>query len=89
MQIEDVRSVFTDGVMMFSELEDVILRFGSCEDGEEVPLRVKMRWVKGEALVAGLLGRVQGFKSSTSLLLNIFQWYVCFVDFTLFLRNRV
>ena len=50
-----------------------VLSFGLCHLDEPVPLQVRARWMQNEKAVQGLLARLQGFKSSVSFILNIFQ----------------
>lgn len=75
VQVDDFISVLMDGVLLFSELEALLLSFGPCEDGKPIPYRVRVKWVQNEKMVGTMLARLQGFKSTTSLILNIFQWY--------------
>jgi len=75
IQVDDLISVLMDGVLLFSELESLLLSFGPGGDGKSIPYRVRIKWVQNEKTVGAMLVRLQGFKSTTSLVLNIFQWY--------------
>jgi len=74
IKADHILSVLTDGVPHFSELESLVLSFDPCALGQQVPLLGRSRWMQNKKTVQGLVARLQGFNSSTSLILNIFQW---------------
>jgi len=69
IQIDQLVAVLTDGVILFSELEALVLPLGTSEH-----FRSRIQWARRERTFASLLSRLQGFKSSISLMLNILQW---------------
>lgn len=75
IQVDHLVSVLTEGVLLFSELESLVLSCGECYDASEpVAFQVRMKWARNEKGASDLLVRLQGFKSSTTVILNIFQW---------------
>ncbi|KAK1749688.1 hypothetical protein QBC47DRAFT_333265 [Echria macrotheca] len=77
VQVDHVVAVLTDGVFIFSDLEDVV---GSLSPGGEFSVRItrlalrsRLQWARKESEITSLLARLQAFKSSASLILNILQ----------------
>ncbi|KAK0705666.1 hypothetical protein B0H67DRAFT_523585 [Lasiosphaeris hirsuta] len=74
VQIDHVVAVLTDGVLIFSELEAAV---GSLSLGDfsitRLALRSRLQWARKETDFASLLARLEGFKSSIALILDIFQ----------------
>jgi cell division control protein 24 len=75
--IDQVVAVLTDGVLVFSDLEASV---GSLPLGapSATPLAIwsRLQWARKESDFVSLLSRLQGFKSSISLILNILQRHV-------------
>lgn len=77
IQVDQVITVLTDGVLLFSELEAALRSLPSQElEGSRLPLRARLLWARKESAFVGLLTRLQGFKSSISLVLMILNKYV-------------
>jgi hypothetical protein len=77
IQIDQLIATLTDGILIFNELEPLVVRLGSSTEN----LRARMRWaLKGDPLESFVF-RMQLFRSSISVMLNILQWYVaCLAD---------
>ncbi|KAK0614078.1 hypothetical protein B0T14DRAFT_527604 [Immersiella caudata] len=77
IQVDHVVAVLTDGVLIFSDLEVVVRSLDSLGDFSvsitRLALRSRLQWARKESEITSLLARLQGFKSSASLILNIFQ----------------
>ncbi|KAJ0383468.1 hypothetical protein COL922a_010435 [Colletotrichum nupharicola] len=71
--IDDLIAVFTNGVLIFSELESSITPI--CLDGAD-RIMGRMQWTRASGKLSDLLSRLQAFKQKTLLLLNILQWRV-------------
>ncbi|KAK7228307.1 hypothetical protein V2G26_000477 [Clonostachys chloroleuca] len=71
IQVDDVVAVLTDGVLVYSDLEKAIGELRIELPGDSIPLRSRLIWAHKESKVKSLLTRLQGFKSSTSLILNL------------------
>jgi len=75
--VDDLITVFMDGVLVFSDLESLVLSLGPGNGGNgDMSLRARVKWVQKESDFAAVLTRLQGFKGSMSLILNILQWYL-------------
>jgi cell division control protein 24 len=72
IQVDQIVTILTDGVLLFSELE-AALRFIPSQDplGPRLPLRSRLQWARKENAFVALLTRLQSFKSSISLILII------------------
>lgn len=74
VSIDQVVAVLTNGVLVFSDLEASV---GRLPLGESSFMRMgiwsRLQWARKEAEFTVLLSRLQGFKSSASLILNILQ----------------
>jgi hypothetical protein len=70
IQLDYLITVFTNGVLLFSELESLVVRV----DPGNGSVTRKFKSLYHEKDLDFLLTRVQWFKSSMSLLLNILQW---------------
>ncbi|KAH9227967.1 hypothetical protein K456DRAFT_888649 [Colletotrichum gloeosporioides 23] len=68
--IDDLIAVFTNGVLIFSELESSIMPI--CLDGADRIIG-RMHWTRASGKLSDLLSRLQAFKQTTLLLLNILQ----------------
>ncbi|KAK4209267.1 hypothetical protein QBC37DRAFT_391391 [Rhypophila decipiens] len=77
VQVDHVVAVLTDGVLIFSDLEDVVKSLDSLGDLSlsitRLSLRSRLQWAWKESDITSLLARLQGFKLSASLILNILQ----------------
>ncbi|KAI8274286.1 modin [Colletotrichum sp. SAR 10_98] len=71
--IDDLIAVFTNGVLIFSELESSITPI--CLDGAD-RIMGRIQWTRASGKLSDLLSRLQAFKQTTLLLLNILQWRV-------------
>jgi hypothetical protein len=69
IQLDQLIATFTDGVLLYSELEAHALQLGTATD----TLRSRIQWARKEKDFASLLSRMQYFKSSISAILNILQ----------------
>jgi cell division control protein 24 len=74
IQVDDVVAVLTDGVLVYSDLEEAIGELRIELPADSIPLRSRLLWAHKESKVKSLLTRLQGFKSSTSLILNLLNW---------------
>lgn len=70
IQVDQLITTLTDGVLLFSELEALILNFVG--PGLGFPSRVQWAWNDGK--FASLVTRMQNFKGSITVMLNILQW---------------
>lgn len=74
--VHQVVTILTDGVLLFSELEAVARSLPPLEGSDQrLPLRARLQWARKESTFTPLLTRVQGFKSSMTLILMILQRY--------------
>ncbi|KAM7203201.1 hypothetical protein V8F20_004143 [Naviculisporaceae sp. PSN 640] len=77
IHIDHVVAVLTDGVLIFSELEVLVTSLRSLGNPSasitRLSLRSRLQWARKESEIASILARLQGFKSSASLILNILQ----------------
>ncbi|KAM0426057.1 hypothetical protein ACHAPT_008688 [Fusarium lateritium] len=72
--VHQVVTIFTDGVLLFSELEAAVRSLPPREGSHQrLPLRARLQWARKESTFSTLLIRVQGFKISMSLILAILQ----------------
>jgi hypothetical protein len=72
IHLDQLITTFTNGVLVFSELEAFLLGLGAAEG--VMPLR--KTWKRKEEEVTLLSLRIQNFRSSISVILSILQWYV-------------
>ncbi|KAF5498228.1 hypothetical protein CGCF413_v007342 [Colletotrichum fructicola] len=68
--IDDLITVFTNGVLIFNELEESVLKITQ-SGGDR--LMARMQWVRKEGDFSAFIIRLQAFKDTTLLLLNILQ----------------
>ena len=74
IQVDQLVAVFTHGVLLFSELESSLPSTPSAEaSNTKVPLWSRLEWARKESTFSALLTRLQGFKVSISLMLNLLQ----------------
>jgi hypothetical protein len=69
IQIDQIVTVLTDGVILFSDLESFAVQL-------ETPTRFRSstQWTRREETSASLLLRLQGFKISVTSMLDILEW---------------
>lgn len=80
ISVDQLVAILTDGVLIFSELEDLIQSLiprGSAD--QRLPLLVRLQWVREEGTLNSLLTRLQAFKSSMNLMLVILMRFVLIV----------
>jgi hypothetical protein len=70
IQIGQLIAALTDGVLIFSELEALVLQLGTSTENWQT----RIQWARKEKVFASLLSRMQYFKSSMSVILIILQW---------------
>jgi hypothetical protein len=70
IKLDDLRATLTDGVFLFDELEAIVLQLDTSTDY----WRTRIQWLRKEKALTSLLSRLQCFKSSISIMLNIIQW---------------
>ncbi|KAL2883097.1 hypothetical protein SGCOL_001284 [Colletotrichum sp. CLE4] len=68
--IDDLITVFTNGVLIFSELERSVSPMNLAGING---IKLRMQWVRKEGDFVAMLDRLKGFKNTTLLLLNILQ----------------
>jgi hypothetical protein len=68
--IDQLVTTYIDGVLLFSELEALVIK--AIGVGNEVPDR--MRRVMNDQKFTSFVSRLQGFKSAITAMLNILQW---------------
>ncbi|KAF4434117.1 hypothetical protein FACUT_7969 [Fusarium acutatum] len=71
--INQIVTVLTDGVLLYSELHKELQSLGVKDSMEKVPLRGRLQWAWKEGMFITLLSRLQSFKSSMTLVLMILQ----------------
>ncbi|KAF2824521.1 hypothetical protein CC86DRAFT_468617 [Ophiobolus disseminans] len=69
IQVEQLAVTITGGVLLFSELEALVIE----SVGSDLGLRTRIQWAWNDEKFASLVSRMQNFKSSASLILNILQ----------------
>jgi hypothetical protein len=72
IHVDHLVVTFTDGVLLFSELEAAVVKLGKSPE----TLRSRIQWARKEKTFQRLLLRMQYFKGSTSVMLNILQRYI-------------
>ncbi|KAH0422264.1 modin [Colletotrichum camelliae] len=70
VQLDDLITVFTNGVLIFNELEESVLKISQA-GGDR--LMARMQWVRKEGDFSAFITRLLTFKATTLLLLNILQ----------------
>lgn len=71
--VNQVITVLTDGVLLFSDLQDELRSLSPKNEDDGIPMRTRLRWVRKEGTLTALLTRLQGFKSSMTLVLLILK----------------
>jgi hypothetical protein len=70
--VEQVLVVLTECVIAFSELDEVLQ---TLKTQQQMELWDRMKWAINESKITGIMGRLQGNKTSLTLMLTILQWY--------------
>jgi cell division control protein 24 len=82
IQVDQLIAVFTDAVLLFSELEASLPSLPPTEPtSTRIPLQTRLKWARKESTFAALLTRLQGFKGSISLILTILQRHVRLIEY--------
>ena len=76
IQVECIVVFFTDGVLIFSELESLLSPLKLLNEDNSSPLQLRQRisWGLKQSAISALMNRVRNFSASLSVMLNIFQW---------------
>ena len=74
VQLEDVTVILTQTVLVFSELETLLIPLSG--SGLHSSLRQRLAWSRQETGIQRLVNQLQRHKTSLSLLLQIIQWLV-------------
>jgi cell division control protein 24 len=81
IDIDQLVAVFTDGVLLFSELESSLPSLPSTEPASpRIPLQARLQWASKESAFVALLARLQSFKVSITSILTILQRQVYLVE---------
>lgn len=74
IKVDQIVTILTDGVMIFSELESAAgCLLLSVPTSQLLQLRCRLQWARKEGIFTSLLGRLESFKNSLSLILDILQ----------------
>lgn len=74
IDVDQLIAVFTDGVLLFSELEASLPSLPPTKsDSPRIPLQARLQWASKESVFVALLARLQSFKASISSILIILQ----------------
>jgi hypothetical protein len=73
VQIEPLIVTFTDGVLIFSEMESVVTPLMPPDKSQGLPLMQRLQWAAKKNTISNILDRLQRFLISLSAMLNIFQ----------------
>ncbi|KAF5009360.1 hypothetical protein FDECE_4416 [Fusarium decemcellulare] len=74
ISIEHVVTILTEGVLLFSELEGLVRSLPPREGADQrLPLRARLQLTRKEGTFNSLLARLQSFKASMSLILQILR----------------
>lgn len=60
----------TNGVLLFSELETIVLELGTSTEN----FRTRIQWARRDKTLNMMISRLQGFEISISVMLNMLQW---------------
>jgi hypothetical protein len=72
IQVSQLVTTLTDGALIFSELEPLVLQLGTSTE----KWSTRIQWARKKDALEVLSTRLQLFKSSINVMLNILQWYV-------------
>lgn len=75
IQVDQFIVLFTDGVLLFDELETMLEPL-SLPDKDELSFRQRLQWASKKNSIIDVFNRLQRFQVTLSALLNIFQWYL-------------
>lgn len=74
--VKQVVTILTDGVLLFSELQSELNSLPPKDEADEkIPIRARLQWTRKEGSLNALIGRLQSFKNSMTLVLMILQRY--------------
>jgi hypothetical protein len=73
IRVDHLVVVFTDGVLLFCELETLIKPLKTSNDAQ-LQLRQRLLWASKRNAIAEVIKRMQNFLTSLSALLNVLQW---------------
>jgi hypothetical protein len=73
VEIDHLRVLFTDGVLLFSDLETLLAPLEPLANGR-IQAHQRLLWLTKKAAIDALMLRVEHFLTALSALLNIFQW---------------
>src|SRR5436190_729182 len=73
IRVDQLIATLTDGVLAFAELEELVAPLEPAS-ASQMPFLSRLKWARQENTLLRTLGRLQGFKGSISLMLNILQW---------------
>ncbi|KAH7346055.1 hypothetical protein BKA66DRAFT_505879 [Pyrenochaeta sp. MPI-SDFR-AT-0127] len=71
IQIDALVATFTDGVLLFAELEALVDQLGHADPKDSV--RIRTQWAKHKNDLGALVSRLLSFKITINLILNILQ----------------
>jgi hypothetical protein len=71
IQVSQLIATLTDGVLLFGELEPLVLQLGTTTE----KWTTRIQWALKKDLMNSFIARVQLFKGSIGVMLNILQWY--------------
>jgi hypothetical protein len=72
IQVDQLITTLADGVLLFDELECILQELGSPEQA----IINRAKWAMKEKTFVSFCTRLQSFKASISVMLNILQWCV-------------
>jgi len=72
IQIDHLKATLCDGVIIFSDLEPLVIQLSSSNEG----LLSRVQWTRKRDQLEAFSRRLDRFKSSINVMLNILQWYV-------------
>ncbi|GAB1314697.1 Rho guanyl-nucleotide exchange factor activity [Madurella fahalii] len=73
IQVDQLVAILTNGVFVFSDLEECVGTLPQPDASPMPALRHRLQWLRKENDLRSILARLQGFKSSVSLILAILQ----------------
>ncbi|KAK0747087.1 hypothetical protein B0T18DRAFT_165014 [Schizothecium vesticola] len=73
IQVDHVVAILTNGVLVFSDLETCVGDLPTPDVSSAPALRRRLQWTRKENDLKPILGRLQGFKASVSMILGILQ----------------
>lgn len=73
IQVDHLVAILTNGVLVFSDLETCVGDLPPVDPSTTPALLRRLQWTKKESDLKPILGRLQGFKASVSMILGILQ----------------